>query len=410
MRIQRLDGKAFFRDPEGVAQALSDGADVVRIGAGVGEFTLLRSPDAIRQVLVADSSSFRQGKWKRRSRRLVGESLNVLDGADHRRRRLLLQPSLDRRRIASFAPMMVARAERLHGRWPDGQPLDLRRELNRLSLTIAGEALLSTDLDAEADALGDASMTVIGAVPGLAGVFPGTPGRRALRRLRSAAAGILEVRRASTREPDDVVAALLAGGLSRRAAESELVAFLLAAVDEPPTALGAAFHFVGRHPDVEAELHAELDAVLAGRLPTLDDLSELPYVEAILWETLRLAPPVRYIDRCPIGRMTVDGHPIEADANLLVSPLVTHRDERFFARASAFEPERWLGAAGEKRPRFAFLPFGAGPHTCIGEPLAWLTMTLGLATIAARWRLRIGPETRCPAPRRPALVVTPERR
>src|SRR4051794_30120738 len=103
--------RSFFRDPVAFVRANGADRDVVRVGAGRSGFVLLRDPEAIWRVLVADRESFRLGKWKRRSRRFVGEALISLEAAEHRQRRQLLQPALDRRRIEACVPSIVSRVE-----------------------------------------------------------------------------------------------------------------------------------------------------------------------------------------------------------------------------------------------------------------------------------------------------------
>lgn len=95
---------------------------------------------------------------------------------------------------------------------------------------------------------------------------------------------------------------------------------------------------------------------------------------------------------------------------MLVSPLVTHREPGLYESPSAFLPERWLDGTSGERPRGAYVPFGAGAHACIGEPLARTIMTAALAGIARHWRLRVDPDAPAPGPRAPRLVVTLERR
>ena len=119
----------------------------------------------------------------------------------------------------------------------------------------------------------------------------------------------------------------------------------------------------------------------------------------MLRETLRLFPPARHIDRCPVGNGRL---------NVLVSPLVTHHEPGLYESPSEFVPERWLRQ--DERPRGAYFPFGAGAHACIGEPLARAIMTQALAGIVPRWRLRPEPDAPPPGPRAPRLVVTLERR
>ena len=106
----------------------------------------------------------------------------------------------------------------------------------------------------------------------------------------------------------------------------EVIAFLLAAVDEPPSALAAAWYLLGRNPAAEHRFHAELDAALGGREPALEEGRHLPYLAAVVRETLRLLPPARHVDRCPVSHVRLADAHVRPGANVLVSPAVLHRE------------------------------------------------------------------------------------
>jgi cytochrome P450 len=388
--------RAFFRDPVAYLEDVEHGRRVVALGAPSGRFVLVRDPELVWSVLVSDSASFAPGKWKRRARRFVGSTLNTLDGEAHRRRRALLQPPLDRRRIAAHREQIRLRAEEFSDRLGDGARLSVRDALEPFALELAGHVLLSTDLRKRAPELARDLAQVMTALPRLTPPMPGTAGSRALTRVADVVDQLVAAHRQG--DEDDLLGVLLRSGLPQPIVRGEVIAFLLAAVDEPPSALEAAVYLLGRSPAVDTRLEKELRGGEDG-----------PYLEAVLRETLRLFPPARHIDRCPVRDVTIADARVAAGTNVLVSPLVTHRDTTLYGHASHFEPERWLV---ESRPavRGAYVPFGAGPHTCIGEPLAWLMMTAMLGAISRRWRLRVDPDAAAPAPRSPRLVVTVERR
>jgi cytochrome P450 len=388
-----FSARSFFRDPVKYVAAHGGGQATIPLRAGPTRFLLVRDPELVWRVLVTDSDSFAPGKWKRRARRFVGATLNTLNGDEHRRRRLLLQPALDRRRIASFAPSIAARVERAQAGWEDGARIVLRDTLDPLSLLVAGEVLLSTELD---PGLARELRRVMAAVPRFTPPLPVTPGGRALARIEAAVQALIDARRQAP-EQDDLLGAMLVSGLPERTARGEVIALLQATVDEPPSTLEAVWYLLGRHPQVERRLQDELDAGGAS-----------PYLDAVLLETLRLFPPARHIDRCPVQDVRIGDVQIRQGANVLISPLVTQRDPRLYERPSDFVPERWLG--GRVAERGAFVPFGAGAHTCIGEPLARAIVTTTVATVARRWRLRIDPDAPPPVPRSPQLVVTLQRR
>lgn len=407
--LPRNSMRAFFRNPVAFARESGD-ASVLWLAAGPARSVLVRDPDAIWRILVTDSGSFRQGKWKRRARRYLGPTLNTLDGEEHRQRRLLLQPALDRRRLAAIASAIVVRAERTQADWADGARIVLRDELERLSLAMAGDALLSTDLERDADRLAEALRTVMASVARFRPPLPGTPQARALADVHRVLDRIVGERRLEPRANGDLVSRLLSTDLPESVVRGELTAFLVAAADEPPSALEAAWYLLGRSPAAEERLRTELVDVLGDHPATIEDAARLPYLNAVIHESLRLLPPARYVDRRPVRRTSLAGRSISPHTNVLVSPLVTHRDPGLWAAADDFLPERWLGAgAVEPDRRGTFLPFGAGAHTCIGEPLARMIVGLSLATVARRWRLRVDPDAPEPSPHAPRLVVTLER-
>ncbi len=372
---------------------------------------LLRDPDEIWRVLVTDADRFRQGKWKRRARRFLGPTLNTLDGPEHRARRLLVQPAVDRRRIAGFTDRIVARANEAQTGWRRGERFVLRERLDPLSLVMAGDALLDADLAPQADELAAALGIVMTSVPRLMPPLRGTRRARALADVHRAARAVLE---AVDRDDDartDLPALLLRGGLPPSVAVGEITAFLLAAVDEPPSGLAAVWYFLAASPEVEERLLAELDDVLGDRDPATTDDERLPYLDAVIRESLRLLPPARHIDRCPVADSRVGGVDVRAGTNVLISPLVTHHEPSLFERPEAFLPERWLAdGLTPTAARRGYLPFGAGPHTCVGEPLARSIMTATLATVVRRWRLRVEDGAHAPAPGAPPFRVTLEAR
>jgi cytochrome P450 len=140
-------------------------------------------------------------------------------------------------------------------------------------------------------------------------------------------------------------------------------------------------------------LHAELDAVLAGRSPAVEDTSSLPFTRAVVHESLRCYPPAWAIGRRVTADLEAAGYRMPAGSVVVVSPWLLHHDPRWWEVPGDFRPERWL-REDPSRPRLAYLPFGAGPRMCIGEGFAWLEATLVLATIARRWSFTLDPSHR----------------
>jgi cytochrome P450 len=169
---------------------------------------------------------------------------------------------------------------------------------------------------------------------------------------------------------------------------------LLAGYVTLATGLAWTWYLLSQHPEVEANLHAELDAVLGGRPPTAGDAKRLPYTERVFAEALRLYPPVWVLRRWAVRDCDLGGYAVPAGSMILMSPWVMHHDERYFPEPFRFDPERWTPEAQANRPAFTYFPFGGGLHQCLGEGFAWMEGILVIATLAQTWRMRPVPGQR----------------
>ncbi|MDQ3876352.1 MAG: cytochrome P450 [Actinomycetota bacterium] len=147
-----------------------------------------------------------------------------------------------------------------------------------------------------------------------------------------------------------------------------------------------AWALLGAHPGAERRLHAEVDVLSAP--PTTDDLARLRFADAVVYETLRLYPPVWTIARVATAAYPLGGATVPKGSVILVSPYVTQRDARWWPDPLEFRPERWLEGSRRAEERRAFLAYGAGQRLCLGRNLVHLQCVLVLAAIARQWRLR----------------------
>ena len=177
------------------------------------------------------------------------------------------------------------------------------------------------------------------------------------------------------------------GALPDRQVRDEVVTILMAGHETTANALTWTWHLLAESPDVEAELHAELDSVLAGRPPGAGDMAGLDLARRVITESMRLYPPVWITTRRLLRRRELGGVDIPPPALLLISPWLLHRDPQLFPNPERFDPDRWSGQQTH-RPRYAYLPFGAGPRQCIGNGFAITEAVMVLATTAQRWSLR----------------------
>jgi cytochrome P450 len=210
---------------------------------------------------------------------------------------------------------------------------------------------------------------------------------------------IAERRAAGNRDTGDLLSMLLAaqdehgGVMTDQQIRDEALTIFVAGHETTAVAMTWAWYLLSQNPQAEALFHAELDRVLAGRLPTVEDLPRLPYTESVFAETLRLYPPAWGIGRRTLTDFAIAGYTIPAGSIVAMSPWAVHRDPRWFPDPLKFSPERWL-AEDTSRPKFAYFPFGGGVRLCIGEHFALAEGALLLATLGQRWRFRLDPGQR----------------
>ncbi|MGE0702650.1 MAG: cytochrome P450 [Vicinamibacterales bacterium] len=354
---------------------------------------LLNDPETIQDVLITNQDRFRKPPALDRATRLLGRGLLTADQSIHAARRRAMLPTFHAHRMNRYADAIVTHAARRRDGWRDGQTLDVVDEMTTLTLGVIGDVFFGADLQPLAPELRGLLANAIGGLdPLVALVAPQRHLRHVRVRLQAIVQGFIDARLASTKEHDDLLDLLLqAQGpeATPLQLQDDLLTMLLAGHDTIGHALMWTWTWLAHEGrPAEASLHAEIGAVLGDRSAAMEDVPRLAYTRAVLSESLRLTPPAWIIARTAIEGHAVGGVTVPAGALVVVSPYLLHRDPRFFENPLMFNPGRWLSSEAAERPRLAFLPFGAGRRSCIGESFAWLEGVLALATIAQRWTLR----------------------
>ncbi len=412
---RRVPGLAAIAFSRGRLKVLQDYTrrygDVVYFELAGAPFGILNHPDYVRDVLVTRHRQFHKGVGLERARLLLGEGLLTSEDQFHDRQRRLLLPAFHRERIAGYADTMAAYARRHTEGWTSGAVIDASTEMASLALAIAGKTLFDADVEHEASdigrAVGDAmstfnlAMLPFGRRLVRLPIPPANRFRRARARLDATVYRLIAERRASRVVGQDLLSMLVAArdvdgdnaGMTDQQIRDETMTLLLAGHETTANALTWTWYLLSANTGAEAWLHEEVDTVLGGRLPGVDDLPRLTYTRAVVAESMRLFPPAYLVGRRALEPYAVPGtdYVLPARTVVLISQYLLHRDARFWDDPQAFVPERWLDAERAERHRYAYFPFGAGPRVCIGEHFAWMEATLVLATIASRWQLRLVP-------------------
>jgi cytochrome P450 len=406
------------RDPLGfLVDGIRRHGDVFRYQLGPMVFHLVAHPDHVRRVLVDNARNYPRGWYYRRTRVVAGEGLINTEGAAWRRLRRMSQPAFHHRRIVGLVDAMTDAIGAMLGRWREHAgsgrgPLDVAAEFTGLTLRIAGRALMGIDLLGEAERVGRAVTTSLDYLehwlthllaPPLGVPTPrNLKARRALRDFDDLIVGILAARR---RDPDrdagDLLAMLLAArdeengeGLTDRELRDQILTFIVAGHETTAVALSWTVALLGRHPEAQDRLRAEVAGVLGGRTPAAEDLPRLASVRRVVEESLRLYPPVYAVARDAAADDEIGGYRIPARSTVVLSPYVTHRHPDFWPDAEAFDPDRFLPERSADRPRFAWFPFLGGPHQCIGEEFAMTEMVLTVAMLVQAFRFELAPGAR----------------
>jgi cytochrome P450 len=387
---------------------LSAVGDVVEIRLAHMRTYLVTNPELVWQVLVASDRDYTQGRVYDKLTQFLGEGLGATNGRRHRKLRRLVQPAFQLDRIAEYTAAMLAAVEKTVSTWRPGQEIAIENAMNEIALTAVIACLFSAEMEARTSTEFRKCVLVLfdGALrrtvlPNTWEKLP-TPGNRRYRRATTVTNRIVDETIIAYRSPghkheQDMLALLLAsrdddgGSLTDREIRDQVITFMFAGIETTGAAISWALHEIGRHPEVEKRLHEEIDAVLEGRPPRWEDLCNLRYTNRVVTETLRLHATWLILRRT-LHRVRVGDAMLPEGAEVIYSPYALHLDPRHFSDPYHFDPDRWLPERAGNYPRGAFVPFGAGVHKCIGETFATAEITIALAVICARWRMRPRPD------------------
>jgi cytochrome P450 len=396
-----------------------DYGDTVSYRIGPYRQYLFFHPDQVRELLVSKTKAFRRFPHPMRVlRQWNGESVLIAEGAQWLRKRRLVQPALQPKRLAGYLPAMWAEAQKRCDRWQtllaagDGQKttLDVQPEMNGLTLNVIAQTMFASDLGAHAAAIGAAVATLsqIG-VEELSSAFvwprwiPTARNRRkndAIRVLDRVVRRLIAEHEGAAAPGPDLLSALLthtetdADGtrhqLAREEIRDEIMTLLLAGHDTTAAGLIWTLYLLAANPEAQERLREEVDGVLGARSPTMEDVGHLRFLERVVKESIRLRPPaIGVFFRQALEDVEIGGWQLRKGALAGSYSWVTQRDARWFQEPERFDPDRFLPERFAQLPLGSYLPFGTGPRMCIGAGMATLEIQAVMAAFVQRFRFAV---------------------
>ncbi len=401
----------FREDPLALMQrAQRDVGDLARVRMGPFWFHLLSDPAEVYSVLVEKHRIYsKRTPGYQMLAQVLGQGLLTSEGELWKRQRRVAQPAFHKKNIAGLTEVMRVASEDLADSWEaatrDFTVLDVASEMSTVTLRIAGETLFGVDLSDESaevsqslDRMMHGFMQMMGSpFSMLTKSLPLPRNLEMMRTIEDLDRLVREIIAERRKEPGDKPTLLNmfidardddGEGMSDTQLRDEVLTMLLAGHETTANALAWTFYCVAQHPEVARKLEAELDEVLDGNAPTMEQVQQLPYTTQVLKETLRLYPPAWTVGRRAEEGDEIAGCKIPKGGLVLMSPYVLHRHPDYWENPEAFAPERF----GPDKPppvRGAYMPFIAGPRKCIGEHFAMTEAVIVIATILSRYRLEL---------------------
>ena len=380
--------------------------DVFVSRALVRDLMFVRDPAVVYGINVTHWADFYKPDYiKAMWKPFLGNGLVPNDGESWKRQHKLIMPGFHKKRVDAYASTMVDFTERMLGRWKEGERRDMRLELNALALEVVASTLFDIDIGKEdsktiRDAIGDVSEILVEDADKMIprpDWWPAADNRRKKRAIAKIEEIIRRAHQERLRNQTDrgdlfshmVFAEDEEGRMSDKQLRDEAMTLIFAGHETTAHALTWTWYLLAKNPHKVAKLRAELERVVGGRRVEVQDLPNLPYLEMVVKESLRLMPSVWAYARQAQCDLVIEGYQIKKGQTITIGHIAMGRNAKYYDRPEEFRPERWTRAFERTLPRGAYTPFAGGPRVCLGKQFAMMEMRMILATLAQRVEVTI---------------------
>lgn len=364
---------------------------------------VISEPDVIRELLIKHPHQLHRDPFSANVLgRFLGNGILMTEGESWKRQRKLMQPAFHALRIRQYTGTMATYAREMVETWRTGDVRAIDQELTQLTLRIIAKTMYDVDL-AEQTAeigrlmkeilsVGEAQLRMSFVPPKWLPTPMNRRQQRALQEVRTLLLDIIRARRAEGTDHGDLLSMLLSvrdeegAPMPEQQVLDECITLFVAGHETTAAALTWTWHLLSQHPETASQLHVAVDEELGGAPVAFEDLADLPLLDAVIKESLRLYPPAFSFGRTVLEPITVGEHAFPKGAILMISSYATHRRPDLYAAPEQFRPQRFLNAE-EQPDRYTYLPFGVGSRVCLGNMFAMLEAAVILATMLQHVRL-----------------------
>lgn len=397
------------------------GSDIATVRVGRRRLFSITHPDYADHVLHEAAGKYHKSIEYELLRAVLGLNLFTDEDESWRRHRMMLNPTMSKRHVRGMVDLMIDPIEAFMDELDDGRDrieLEMASAMVELTMDVVGAALFGHQFGDVARKMSRVVTTGLrGAelatrllmvlpppVPlmrGIAGFVHHAPllppplssMQWTMRTVDKAVWDLIDDRRANPTDGDDLLNLLLGvedekGHLPLKRVRDEVTTFMLAGHETTANALAWMWYLLALNPDARDRMLAEIDDVLDGRRPTVEDIPALPWTTACFQEAMRFYPPAWAIPRECVEEDVIDGHRIPKGATVIIPVHTLHHDERFWPDPEVYDPSRFLPEEMKAHPprhRSAYLPFGGGRRICIGTSFALMETTLITAMMSRQF-------------------------
>jgi cytochrome P450 len=375
--------------------------DVFLARALVRDLMCVRDPAVVYAINVTHWADFHKPDhiklmWKP----FLGNGLVPNDGESWKRQHKLIMPGFHKARVDAYASTMVEFTERMLDRWKEGERRDIRVEMNALALEIVAKTLFDIDIGREdartiREAIGEVSEILVTDAdkmiprPDWWPTAENRRKRRAIAKIEDIIRRVHEERLTNRKDRGDLFSHMVfvgdeQGRMSDKQLRDEAMTLIFAGHETTAHALTWTWYLLAKNPDKVAKMREELGQVLGGRRVGVEDLANLPYLEMVVKESLRLLPSVWAYARQAQRDLVIEGYPIKKGQTITISHIAMGRNPKYYDDPDEFRPERWTREFERSLPRGAYTPFAGGPRVCLGKQFAMMEMRMILATLLQR--------------------------